>query len=57
MGVCLKAAWAGTNDLAEQALYQQQYQTHAVSLWMDDCISLSISGDSLSDEILNQGPW
>ena len=29
----------------------------SVSTWMDDCISMSISGDSPSDETLNLGAW
>ena len=29
----------------------------SVSTWMGDWISMSISGDSPSDETLNRGPW
>ena len=29
----------------------------SVSTWMGDCISMSISGDSLSDQTLNPCPW
>ena len=28
-----------------------------LSIGMDECISMSISGDSLLDETLNRGPW
>ena len=32
-------------------------QTALVSTWIDGCISMPISGDSPSVEILNRGPW